>query len=240
MTDCTRLVDRQLRLVELKRNLEQLGERPPPIEVENVTYGPCVLFSRECGSRGAEIAHLVGERLQWQVFDSEIVEQIARRARVRTPLVESVDEHVRSHWRRSLHPFRERAGIKPETYLYHLHEVMLTLGHHGDVVIVGRGAQFVLPAACALRVRVVAPLSFRVARIVSARQWTMEAATEFVQKCESSRVDFIENVFHQDTTSPLNYDLVLNSGALNLGAAADIVLAALQAKLGVRAEAVHA
>lgn len=240
MMDSGKLVDRQLRLVELKRTLETLGERPPPVEVEKVKYGPCVLFSRECGSGGAEIAHLVGERLQWEVFDSEIVAQIAERAHVRTQLVESVDEHVRSQWRRWLHPIREKAEIRPQTYLYYLHEVILALGHHGDVIMIGRGAQFLMPPACALRVRVVAPLPWRVSRTAQARQLSMAAATEFVQQCDSSRVAFIHKVFQKDTTSPLNYDLVLNTGELSVGAAVDTTLAALQAKLGVRSEPVHA
>ncbi len=236
MTDSSKMVDQQLRLVEIKRNLERLGKARPRPKIDEVQYGPCVLFSRETGSRGDEVAQVVGQRLHWHVFDREIVEHIAERAHVRNQLVESVDEHVRSRWGRLLHPIREREGLKSDAYLYHLHEIVLSLGHHGYVVIAGRGAQYLLPPESALRIRVVEPLVDRVRRIASSRQISSEEAAQFVQKCDKARAEFIRKVFHQDTASPLNYDLILNTRELSVEAAASAVLIALEKKLGVKAE----
>jgi cytidylate kinase len=236
MTDSSKMVDQQLRLVEIKRNLERLGRVRTQPKIDEVQYGPCVLFSRETGSQGNDVTRAVGQRLHWHVFDREIVEQIAERAHVRNQLVESVDEHVRSRWQRLLHPIREREGLKSDTYLYHLHEIILSLGHHGYVVIAGRGAQYLLPPESALRVRVVEPLADRVRRIGSSRHISSEEAAQFVQKCEKARAEFIRNVFHQDSTSPLNYDLILNTHELSVEAAAAAVLIALEKKLGVKAE----
>jgi hypothetical protein len=238
MTDICMLVDRQLRLSEIKRRLEQPRERIPQANIDEVQYGPCVLLSRQCGSAGDEVARLVGERLRWQVFDRQIVEQIAERTHVRNQLVESVDEHVRSRWRRLLHPIREREGLSPDAYLYHLHEIVLALGHRGYVVLEGRGAQFLLPGACAVRVRVVEPLADRVRRTSSTRHLSIDEATQFVQKCEKHRTEFIQKSFHQDTTAPLNYDLVLNTGYLRVEEAAAAVLAAVEKKLGIKVETV--
>jgi hypothetical protein len=236
MTDSRKLVDHQLRMIEIKRTLQPPGERPLGTRVDEVSYGPCVLLSRQCGSAGDEVARLVGEPLHWPVVNREIVEQIAQRADVRTQLVETADEHVRSRWSRLLHPIREREGLKPETYLYYLHEVVLSLGHHGCVIMVGRGAQYLLPEACALRVRVVESIGARARRVASSRQWSIEEATRFVQQCEAARAEFIRKTFHQDTTSSLNYDLVLNTEYLGVAAAVVAVLKALNRKLGVKLE----
>lgn len=233
MTDFMKLVERQLRLVEIKRECERCGERPPPLKVDEIRYGPCLLLSRECGSLGDEVSRLAGERLGWQVFNREIVEEIARREHVRNQLVESVDEQVRSRWRDRLHATRQRAGIEPAAYLYHLHEIVLTLGHQGDVVIVGRGAQYVLPGGCAVRVRIVEPLQTRLLRVATVRNLPLDEARHFVLKREADRAEFIRRVFQQDTTSPLNYDLTLNTNELGLEAAVETVLAALHKKLGV-------
>ena len=140
MIDSSKLVDQQLRMVELRRSLAPAREPPRQRTGDEVHYGPCFLLSRQCGSAGDELARRVGEQLHWHVVNREIVEQIAQRAEVRQQLVESVDEHLRSRWRRLLHPIREREGIRPETYLYHLHEIVLSLGTHGYVIILGRGA----------------------------------------------------------------------------------------------------
>jgi hypothetical protein len=237
MTDSSRLVDHQLRLVEIKRGLEQARGQARPVKSDEVRYGPCVLLSRECGSAGDELAQLVGERLHWQVFNREIVEQIAEQAHVRRQLVESVDEQVRSRWQRLMHPIRERHGLKPATYLFHLCEIVLSLGHHGYVVIVGHGAPFLLPAESGIRVRVVEPLAARVRRMAGARSLSADAAARFVQECEANRAEFIRKSFHQDSAASLNYDLVLNTDILGVEAAATLVVTALERKLGVPQEA---
>lgn len=238
MIDSSKLVNQQLRLVEIRRGLERSGPQPASAKFEELRFGPCVLFSRECGSAGDDVAQTVGEQLHWPVFNRQIVEEIAQRAHVRSQLVESVDEHVRSCWHRVLHAVREREKLRPETYIYHLHEIILSLGHHGYAVIVGRGAQFLLPPECAVRVRVVEPLNDRVRRISTTRHMSIDEATQFVQRREAERAEFIRRVFHEDTTSPLKYDLVVNTSRMGIEAGAAAVLATLENKLGVKADPV--
>lgn len=228
-----KLINSQITLCEVKRRLEEEGRRPKPVRVEGVVYGPCLLLSRECGTGGEDIARSVGERLGWHVFDRELVEEIARQSHVREQLIESVDEHVRTVWQQSLALLRSRQEFGPESFLHYLHEVVLALGHHGDVVIVGRGAQFLLPSKCALRVRVVAPLGVRIRRVMQVRHITEDAAAQFIRDCDEHRASFIRRAFHEDTHSPLNYDLLLNVTELSLEAAAEVVIPAMRAKLGV-------
>ena len=109
---------------------------------------------------------------------------------------------------------------------------MLRLGYHGAVVIVGRGAQFLLPPACALRVRLVAPLAQRVKRVAEQQELTMEAARIRVKEFDTARTTFIRKVFKANADSPLIYDLVVNTGEIGLNAAVEIVSAALREKLG--------
>ncbi len=230
MTDSSKLVAQQQRLVEINR-----GRDPgAAASADELLYGPCVLFSRECGSAGDEVARLVGERLHWPVFDREIVEEIAQRAHVRNALVERVDERLRSSWRRLLHPMQEREDLQPDAYFYHLHEIVLSLGHHGYAVIVGRGAQYLLPVDSSVRVRVVEPLGHRVRRIATAQRMSTDEASQFVQKREAERTEFVRKVFHEDATSLLNYDLVLNTGPVGLEVAAAAVLTVVAKKLGIK------
>jgi hypothetical protein len=229
-------VDQQLRLVELKRSLERgrpatagSGSAEPPC-------GPCLLISRQYGSLGDQLARQLGDQLHWHVFDREIVKQIADRAHVRNQLVESVDERVRSRWQVLLHPLRERHTLKPKTYLFHLHEILLALGHHGYVVIVGRGAQYLLPVECAVRVRVVEPIDSRVRQIASTLQCSRDDAQKIVERADAASRAFVRDIFHQDSAELLHYDLVLNTGLLRLDAAVHLVLGAVEKKLGVKAE----
>ena len=141
---------------------------------DGVAYGPCLLVSRECGSGGSRIARLAGEKLGWEVFDREILDQIAQLAQVREQLLVTVSEKTRAlwgeHWPVELGP----EDIGYETYLRCLRQVVLTLGHHGDVVLVGRGAHEGGPAGGAGRVRVVAPLEARLRGLTQADGLTAE------------------------------------------------------------------
>lgn len=238
MIDSSRLVDQQLRLVELKRAWESRQAPSPVSQLANgdIRYGPCLLISRQYGSLGDELARQLGELLHWHVFDREIVEQISERAHVRRQLVESVDERVRSRWQVFLHPLRERHTLKPKTYLLHLHEILLSLGHHGYVVILGRGAHYLLPAECAVRVRVIGAIDSRVRQVADAQQCSRDEARKLVEKADAASRAFIRDIFHQDPDSLLHYDLVLNTSMLRLDAAVSLVVGMLDKKLGVKPE----
>ena len=146
MTGIEQAVGRQIALGELRRRLEPKGSVLPG---EEETYRRCLVISRECGSGGASLARFLSERLKWQVFDREIVEEVARSAHVRRQLIESVDGRVRSGWGEFCRKIAEGEGFDRESYLYHLRQVILALGHHGDVIILGRGANYILPPGCA-------------------------------------------------------------------------------------------
>jgi len=198
-----------------------------------LSYGPYLLISREKGAGGSAVGHLAGKRLGWQVFDNEIVDAIAQKARVRRELVESLDERdrvtIRDAVDRLLHP----QPIGPTSYLANLHEIFLTLGHQGNVVIVGRGAQFVLPSQFGLRVRMVAPVEVRVRRIANGDNLSLKAARAVVERSDRERKTLTRRHYGQSVADPVNQDLTINTAELSVESATDIVLAALQRKLGV-------
>lgn len=234
MDGVLKLVERQLGLWELKRRLADIGKRPGRCMEGHVAYGPCLLVSRERGSGGGCIAGLVAERLGWHVFDREIVDEIAQLAHVREQLLNSLDKETRSHMEDTWRPELKPSDIGYEKYLRGLRQVVLTLGHHGDVVLLGRGAQFLLPAQCALRVRVVAPLDLRVRRVVETEKVPAAEAQAYVQGFDSDQADFIQKCFQGEANSALNYDLIVNTEAISMEGAAELVLSAMRDKLGVQ------
>jgi len=238
MTSFERLAGRQFDLCELKRRLGSQYPRPPPVRVRATGYGPCLLVSRECASGGTSLACLIGERVGWHVFDREIVDEVAHSAHVRRQLIASVDERVRHGWSEFCRKLAEGEGVGRETYLHHLREVILSLGHHGEVIILGRGAKYILPAECAVSVRLRAPLEVRVRRFAERERISIERARRQVEQTDAERADFIREAFGRDVDSAEDYDLVLNMGELAVEAAADAVLAKLQEKLGVQSDSV--
>jgi len=199
-----------------------------------LSYGPYLLISREKGAGGSAVGQLAGKRLGWRVFDKEIVDAIAQKARVRRELIESLDERDRATIQdavaRLLHP----EPIETAGYLAHLREILLTLGHQGDVVIVGRGADYVLPSQFGLRVRMIAPVEVRVRRIAGDEDLSLKAARVEVERSDRERRTFARRHFHQDLRDPLSQDLTINTAELTVEAATEVVMAAVQRKLAVQ------
>jgi hypothetical protein len=199
-----------------------------------LSYGPYLLISREKGAGGSAVGQLAGKRLGWQVFDKEIVDAIAQKARVRRELVESLDERDRATIQDAISQLLDPQPIEAGSYLARLHEIVLTLGHQGHVVIVGRGAQYVLPSQFGVRVRMVAPVEERVRRIAERENVSLKAARIEVGRSDRERARLVRRQFGRSGADPLDQDVTINTAELTVEAATDVVLAALQRKLAVQ------
>lgn len=233
MSHILNLVERQVTMSNVRERLAEVPSRVGQYVTEDGTiYGPCLLVSRECGSGGGLVARQAGDLLGWNVFDARIVDEIARNAHVQQRVVQDVDEHVHSGWERTLREFLPD-DLADEKYFHHLREAILTLGRHGNVVIVGRGAQYVLPQQCAVRVRIVAPLEERAKRVAERRNISLDEARAQVWAIDKQRGEFVWKIFRKEAGSPLNQDIMINTGEVGIETAVKIVIAVLQVKLGV-------
>jgi cytidylate kinase len=112
-------------------------------------------------------------------------------------------------------------------YVHRLVKTVLALGSHGECVIVGRGAAFILPATMTLRVRLIAPREERVATIREQLGVPQQKAAREVETMDREHKSFIEDHFFKDPADPRNYDLVLNSARLSVVGCAELIVAAL-------------
>jgi len=106
-----------------------------------------------------------------------------------------------------------------------------TIGEHGRAIIVGRGANFVLPPGRRFRVRIVAPEKKRVKKVSTDYGVPLKEAKRRIIKTESGRRAFIRKYFNADIADPVNYDLIINTGTISIDAATDAIKGALDHKL---------
>jgi len=237
MIDIEDLVRKQIALYRAYDIRAENEERSGRGKQGKLSYGPYLLISREKGAGGSEVGRLAGKRLGWQVFDKEIVDAIAQSANVRRELIESLDERARATIQDAVARLIHPQPLETAGYLAHLREVLLTLGHQGDVVIVGRGADYVLPSQFGLRARLVAPVEVRVRRIAAEENLSLKAASLEVEKSDRERRMLARRHFNQDLHDPLNQDLTINTAELRVETAAEIVIAAVQQKLTIQLKA---
>lgn len=188
--------------------------------------GPFIAVSRETGAGGSEIARMVGRKLGWDILDKEIVDYLASEFGTPRSLIELADEKEISWIQDIFTSWIEGLGIASSAYVHRLHELILLAAHHGNVVLVGRGARFILPRERGLSVRILAPLDFRVERVVMLRGLSVKEAREFVDESDHEREAFVKEYFHHSSTDPHMYDLVINVEKMVQEDAADLIVGA--------------
>jgi cytidylate kinase len=190
-------------------------------------HGLTVAVSREAGARGGSIAGRVGRKLGWQVYDHDLLEYLTQDETAFQDLPADAREWVDLRLDQLL---RARA-LSDDPAVVHLAKVVLALGAQGEVVLVGRGAGFILPPATTLHVRVVAPRTDRVAYLSQHLRLTQEEAAEEVQRRDARRAEFLLTHLHGRPQDPYPYDLLVNSSRLGEDPCAELIARAARIKL---------
>lgn len=234
-------MDHESTLERLAETLEHLGRswgsrRKAAAQAGCTTANAfTVALACEAGTQGDSIAQEVGRRLGWHVYDHELLEQIARDMGVRATLLESLDERRQSWLQETVEAFMstptksDGGRLATESgYVHHLIKVVLALGVHGECVIVGRGAAFILPAPSTLRVRLVGPVPERIAALSRRHGISEKEAAQRIRTLDRERDEFVKDHFFKDPADPRNYDLVLNAFRLPVGHIAGMIVEELR------------
>jgi cytidylate kinase len=202
----------------------------PALAGAEVPLSLTIAISRETGSRGASIAKRVGGKLGWQVYTQELLEYIAQEGSFRQDLTNQLTPPGMQWLEEHFNLLQRRENLSSNPTVLDLSRIILALGTQGDVVLLGRGAGCILPARSTLNVRLIAPLSDRIAY---ASQWlrlSEEEASEYVRKRDAGRAEFLTTHFHHNPDDVYQYDLLLNTSLLGEELSAELIYRAAQAK----------
>lgn len=188
---------------------------------------PCVTLSREPGSGGRLVAKAVADRLGLTLFHQEIINAMAQNADTTTRVIKTLDEKGLSMIEDWVSAAISDRHLWPDELSRLLMQVVGTIGKHGKAVIVGRGANFVLPPENRFRVRIIAPLERRISCVAESFGVSQQEAKHRVLRTESDRRAFVRKYFHSDIADPANYDMVLNTGTLSVESAAAAICSAI-------------
>ena len=192
---------------------------------------PSITVSMEPGSGGSILAQKIADRLDFDIFNREIVEEIAKSAEIRETVIETLEKDRLSGIEDFIASLVKDYYIHPDLYLEHLFKVISTIAEHGRAVIVGRGANFILPAQDIFSVRVIAPLEIRIRNVALGYKVDAEEAKRRVIQRESRRKAFVRHSFNADISDPSHYNMVVNTGKMSIAAAVEAVVAAVMAPL---------
>lgn len=215
--------ERQMRQWSLTQEVAEEAVKLHRLDEPHHSLGDYITISREAGSGGSTIAALVGQKLGWDVLDKNLVDQIAERFHLSKPMLELVDE-TSSNWAYdTLGPWLDRRIITHEKYLVHLCRIVLAAARRGRVVVVGRGAQLLLPRNQGMAVRLVASEQFRLEYLVRLYGCEKSEARRRMQRIDAGRREFAMRYFHRDINDVHLYDLVLQIDRFGVEGAADLI-----------------
>jgi cytidylate kinase len=187
-----------------------------------------IAISRESGAGGASIAREVGARLDWPVYDRELLEAISEESGLQKELLESLEDHETNKAAEWLESLFVSKTVTRYQFAHRLVQTLSALAARGHSIIVGRGATVILPESTTLRVRLVASRQARIARIQAKSGMSEAYVVRRIDEIDSLREEFIRSQFHKDLADVHHYDLVINTDRFSVSSSADLVVTALR------------
>jgi cytidylate kinase len=163
-------------------------------------------ISRESGSGGREIGRAVAEALGYEYVDKErILSDIRKVGNKWEKWAEEMDEHSPSIWEKYDWSFRAFGALVQSALLKH--------AVRDKTVIIGRGGNFLLEGIpFSLRIRIVAPIEERIARLAAKESIDQERARWLIEKTDRERAGSLYSLYGRHSDDPSEYDLILNTG----------------------------
>ncbi|MDD5563036.1 MAG: cytidylate kinase-like family protein [Thermoanaerobaculaceae bacterium] len=220
----TRLAARSISWDRMRRRIAAALACERPEHEAECHMGPYVAVARQRGAGGIELARRVGAALGWPVLDREVVDLVAAHLHVNPSMMDLLDQDAANWVTDVLGDLMPHAVITRDTYTHELRRVLQLLAVHGEVVFLGRDANFFLPHERGLAVRVVAAIGDRIARVRARGGLDETRALDEIKDADRARAHAVSHAFDCDVEDPLYYDLVVNSSRRPIEELADVVV----------------
>jgi len=198
-----------------------------------------VCISHAAGAGGEEVGRLVADRLGYLYVNEEIVARAAAKGGVDAADVAD-EERRKSLAARALNAIAQGGGeawtlgaigpvgsaeeLDSDDIRSLIRETIEQTAARGKAVIVAHAASYAIGRGDpALRVLVTASPDTRATRVGDAEGLDQARAARAVKESDAGRADYLKRFYDVREESPTHYDLVLNTDALSIEQAAELI-----------------
>lgn len=198
-----------------------------------------VCISHAAGAGGEEVGRLVAERLGFLYVNEEIVARAAAKGGVDAADVAD-EERRKSLAARALNAIAQGGGeawtlgavgplssgeeLDSDDIRSLIRETIEQTAARGKAVIVAHAASYAIGHGDGvLRVLVTASPETRTTRVAEAEGLDQAGAARALKESDAGRADYLKRFYDVREESPTHYDLVLNTDALSIEQAADLI-----------------
>lgn len=194
-----------------------------------------ITISRQFGAGGITLGKMIAEKMGYTFADSDILQRVAKEANVSTDWIESFEKEAGSRLSRFISSMvskrwldrvlsDERGYLDEQIYLDYLVLIVAQFADEGDVVILGRGSQYILnDHPDAVHILLVDQFENRVQFMMNQYSMPQKKAERMVTSEDRRRLNLFKRLGKSDYDNPQLYHLVLNMGRLDLDTARDMV-----------------
>ena len=194
-----------------------------------------ITISRQYGAGGKSLGKMIANTLDYTFADSDIIQQIAKEANVSPHWVESFEKEAGTKLSRVISSMvsqrwvdrilkDERGYLDERIYLDYLVLIVAKMADEGDVVMLGRGSQYILnDHPDAFHVLLIDELEHRIKFIVDRYNVSEKQATRIVNSEDKRRLNLYHRLGKEDYDNPKLYHLVINMNRFSLEQPCDLV-----------------
>lgn len=194
-----------------------------------------ITISRQYGAGGRTLGRMIAEKMGLSFADNEIIQMVAKEANVSPHWVENVEKEAGTKLSRILSSMvsqkwiervlaDERGYIDEQIYLDYLVLIIAKIADEGDVVILGRGSQYILnDHPDAYHILLINEIENRIKFVMDHENLPMKKALQVVNYEDRRRVSLFKKLGKIDYDRPALYHLVLNMGRVDLSTAMNMV-----------------
>lgn len=187
-----------------------------------------ISISRQFGAGGKTLGEMVANELGYRFLDDTIIQEISKEAKVSQDWVKSMERTAggklsklisgmvsRNYIERILG--NEKGYIDEEIYVDLIYKVIIKLAEQDNVVLMGRGGQYVLrDFENAYHILLVADRQSRIKFMQQYYQMSTAKAAQAVMQGEKRRANLYKKLGKEDYNQHHLYNIVLNMSKLSL------------------------
>jgi len=182
---------------------------------------PIITISRGTLSGGEALANLLSGKTGYPVIGLEVIKDAA----TRFGISESAISKQLSQGPRVV---ERLAGDKRRVYVGAVQSALAERALQGNFIYHGLAGHFLLlEVPNVLKIRLVAPLPYRVKSVMEKKGFTEQEAIKYIENVDAKRKQWTRFLYDVDWTDPMLYDMVINLDQVTLDTACGLILYAL-------------
>ena len=194
-----------------------------------------ITISRQVGAGGLSVAQSLADKLEYALIDEEIINMVAKDAKVTANWVKSIEENAGGLLNRMIDKLisrnyidnlvgTQKGYIDEKVYIETLNKIITRIAEEDNCVIVGRGGQYILKDfKNAYHVLLVADKQDRINFMVKHHNFSPDKAKDLVEQHGIRRARLYQKMGAVGYDKPELYHLIINTSKMNLERAADII-----------------